>query len=296
LDKILGGGIPCGTLTQIYGLEGGGKTTLAYHIVGEGIKNGYETVFIALEGYSKPYARACGVDVDSELFSVVAMEFAETAFNLTLELVRQSPAKVFVMDSIKGVVSKSVMDKKLPTDDLDKGPTIGVSARTIGEFIRRIKLPINRKEVVFVVVNQLTTEIGFISRQVPSGGIQLQYFTDLKLNLYGKKDRTKQELTTTITVDKCKEWAVTPFGSTIIKIRHGEGIDRDEDLLRVCRVAGIVKKAGTWFNYKDKKWQGSESFCAAMSDLDLRNELYKQAYEASVAITNKEIEEDDGTE
>jgi recombination protein RecA len=293
LDRILGGGLPGGTIVQIYGPEGAGKTTLAYHIAAESVRNGHETVLIPLEGYSKLYAQACGIDVDSEKFSAVSMDFAEHTFNLTIELVRQSGARVIVMDSIIGTASKSILDKKQPTEDIDKGPSIGISARTIGDFISKVQHPIRRREAILVVVNQLRSEIGrFITKNAPAGGKALQYFTDVKLNLYGKVDRAAGKTETTITIDKGKEWDVTPFATTTVDIYHSKGIDKIKDLLLVCERSGIIKKAGAWYSYNNERWQGIDAACEFVrGNSDLKDKLIEEMVKVVVEVVELQEEE-----
>ncbi len=292
LDKILGGGIPEGTITQIYGLEGVGKSTASYHIIGSAIKNGYETCLIALERYSEDYAAACGVDIRSPLYRVVSASFAEHTFNTIIYMIRETPIKVIVVDSIVAVPPKSVLEKKQPTQDMDKGPTIGAMSRVISDFIKKVQLSIRRNGIILILVNQFTTNIGgYHSSLSPDGGLSLQYNTDIKIKMHGKEvDRNNSDKTTvSLTLDKSKLWGTTSRGSTKIDIYHGKGIDLYADLMNICESGGVISKKGAWYSYGDIKWQGTKGFRELLEkDEKLANEIKEKAKTAEVKWLNEE--------
>jgi len=299
LDKILGGGIPAGTITQIYGPETSGKSTLAYHIAGQAVKLGYKTAYFGIEGYSEQYAQACGVDTKSKLFTPLSGDFAEEIFNMCIEGVRNHDLKVIVMDSIVAAIPKANIDKKQPTDNMDKGPNIGAKARSIGYFVEQLQNPIRRKHAMFIAVNQLRSNIGrFVTSLKPAGGMALQYYSDVKISMWGKED-ANGNVESKVTVKKGKEWEVIPFGATVLYMRHGHGIDINRDVLLVCEKAGIIKKGGSWYTYKfgeeEVKFQGLGNFSEALRDKpELREELYQKATQANIkveVIENEESEE-----
>ena len=300
LDRVLGGGLPGGAIVQIYGPESAGKTTLAYHIAGQAIKLGYPTLYIGLEGYSEQYARACGVDTDSDKFHPVSGDFAEEIFNMCIEGLRNYDLKVVIMDSITAAVPKANIDKKQPTESIDKGPSIGAKARTVGYFVEQLQHPIRRKQGLFVTVNQLRTNIGkFTSGLKPSGGMALQYYTDVKISMWGSEDRSTGAIETKVTVSKGKEWDVIPWGTTTLHMEHGKGIDIDRDVITVCEKAGIIKKAGSWYSYNngtdEMKYQGLAAFSDELkSNLALKEELYERAAQSQVEVEIIEGEDNDG--
>lgn len=290
LDRILGGGLPGGTLVQIYGPEGAGKSTLAYHIAGQAVKLGYSTMYIGLEGYSKQYARACGVDIDSDKFHPVSGDFAEEIFNMCIEGLRNYDLEVVVMDSITAAVPKANIDKKQPTEGIDKGPSLAAKARTVGYFVEQLQHPIRRKHGLFVTVNQLRSNIGkFSSGLKPSGGLALQYYTDVKISMWATEDRTTGAVESKVVVHKGKEWDVIPWGTTILHMEHGKGIDVDYDVITICERAGIIKKAGAWYSYElgteTLKFQGLAAFAKELKEnLVLRDELYGKATQSQVEV------------
>lgn len=305
LDKVLGGGFPGGSIIQLYGLEKSGKTTLAYRTAAQAVKNGYSTLLIPLEKYSEQYAEACGLDINSENLHIVAADYAELVFNLCIEAVRNYDTKVIIMDSISAATPKADLEKKQKTEDMDKGFNIGTQARSISDFIRKIQQPVRRKEAIFLTVNQLSYEISrWGGRRVPKGGLQLQYFSDIKINMWGKEYTKVVEpyIETILTVDKGKDFDIVPYGTTTLTIHHAKGIDVETDLIAACEKIGIVQKKGAWYVYKDNKIQGMSNFASLLKEnFDLRNELFdaatKSKFEVDVSLPeDEETEEEENNE
>lgn len=286
LDKVLGGGFPGGSVIQLYGPEKSGKTTLAYHVAGCAVKAGYSTLLIPLEKYSEQYAEACGVDIHANNLHVFAADYAELVFNICIEAIRNYDAQVIVMDSISAAIPKADLVKKQKTDDMDKGYNIGSQARAISDFIRKIQSPIRRKEAIFLTVNQLSYEISkWGGRKKPKGGEAFQYFSDIKLNMWGTENKVDKFIESRITVDKGKDWDVVPYGLTTLVIRHAQGIDVVMDLINACERAKIVEKKGSWYTYGEHKAQGMNNFAALLKeDPELRNDLFEKATSADIEI------------
>jgi recombination protein RecA len=286
LDKVLGGGFPGGSVIQLYGQESSGKTTLAYRTAAQAVKLGYSTLLIPLEKYSEQYAEVCGIDLSSPKFHVVAADYAELVFNLCIEAVRNYDTQVIIMDSISAARPKADIEKKQKTEAMDKGFNIGTQARAISDFIGKIQGPIRRKEAMFLTVNQLSYRIGRwgASRQ-PKGGEALQYFSDVKLNMWGKVNKATQDITVYITVDKGKEWEIIPFGSVVLNLAHAKGFDIESDLINACEKAKIVTKKGSWYNYGDINAQGLTGFADLLrTDHNLKNDLYDKAAKANIEV------------
>jgi len=296
LDVVLGGGFPGGSISQIYGPESSGKTSLAYNVVAQAVQNQFETLLLSLEDYSEVYAQACGIDTESPYYHVLAGESAEHVFNFTVDAARNSDVRVIVMDSISAASPKSNLEKKQKTTNLDKGLKPGEKARLIGHFIEQVKPPVLRKELVFVTVNQLRSDIGkFVSGLKPSGGMALQYFSNIKISLWGRKDNTKQEIETSVRVEKGKDWDVIPFGVTTLYFIHGKGVDIERDILLTCEKGNIVNKSGSWLSYiddsgKEHKYQGMDNFATVLrSDLTLRDELRSKATNVEADVEEESI-------
>ena len=282
LDLKLGGGIPVGMITQLYGPELSGKSTLLQYIIGNALRMGKHVLYIPQESYSKEYAKICGIDIDSPLLTIRAFEFGEHAVNFIVEAVRNYDTDVVALDSLPSIVPRKGIEKKAPTDDMDKGPEIGLRARLLGNFVERLSVPLIRKPAAFIAVNQVRTDIGrFMSSQKPTGGIGLQHYTGLKLSMWGKTIANKDGnsiIESNVIIKKGKVWMVREFASTKFLVEHGIGIYLDHHLLNVCSVAGIVKKSGSWYQYKTHKFQGADGFVEVMrSDNGLRKELVEAA-------------------
>ncbi len=274
LDNILGGGLPGGSITQIYGPEQSGKTSLAYRIAGESIRRGYSTLLVPLEGYSKPFAKACGIETEASNLHVISADFAELLFNTCIEAVRNYDTKVIVMDSIAAAIPRSDLEKKQKVEDGDPSFNVGTRAKAIGSFIQQMQIPLKRKEAVFVTVNRLTADINrYGGSMKPGGGQTLQYDSDIKISMWGKSNRDEKIIETDVTVMKGKEDGVDLFGATTLYFAHGQGVDVFRDLITVCEAKSIITKGGAWYTYGEQKFQGLAGFAEVLKN---NKELYQE--------------------
>lgn len=259
LDRLLGGGVPSGTITQVIGRESTGKSTLCLHIIASALKEGHKVSFVPLEGWSKPYADALGVKEDDPNLSIWTAEFAEYTFNLLIDLIRNSDADVFVLDSITAPVTRKQLVKKQPVQEMDKGPEIAAKSRAISDFLDKIQGVVKQRQLVFICVNQLRSQITKMGGyDGPAGGKALQYYTDLKLWLT-KKDImvTPPYIETTLKIKKAKVWGVAQHSQTVLSVGGRVlGIDKVKDLVSACEKAGIVDKSGKWIKYGEHSWNG----------------------------------------
>lgn len=286
IDKILGGGFPGGRLTQIYGQEKVGKTTLLYSAIAEGQKMGLTSVLLSLEGtYDKYYAKACGIDVDSNTFNVFSSDNAEAGFNTIISLLMDSDAKIIAIDSIAAANPRANVEKKHAEKPSDPGAVIGARSRVITDFITNALIPMLRQDITLIVANQLRTKIntmGGRSPLVPAGGQALQYFTTVKVNMW-KPNRSGT--TTEVVVDKGKDWFIDAYQACTIDIVHGKGINKEKEMIYLGVEAGLIKQAGSWFSYNNYKWHGAEDAAEVLcTDTAIRDELRNSIYESGVGI------------
>lgn len=295
MDRILGGGIPGGRITQIYGEEGVGKTTLLYHAIAEAQKMGLTSVLVSQEGtYDAQYAAACGVDVDADTFVVYSADFAEVGLNLVVELLRSSDAKLIGIDSIAAVNPRVNVEKKQPIKDIDSGPNIGAKARVLSDFLDKSLIAMLRNDVMMIFINQWRTKIvthGFgRSKLVPSGGQALQYYTTLKIKMY--KDSAncdENKITSNIVIDKGKDWGIKRFHACKIEIADGRGVDKEKEVVRVGTELGIIKRAGAWYSYNGMKAQGVDGAADFLrNDDDMVANIIEQIYATDVTGISKE--------
>ncbi len=312
LDRILGGGLPSGSFTQIYGPEQSGKTSLAYRIAGQAVKMGKDTLLVPLEGYDEIFARACGIDTSADNFHVFSADFAELTFNMCIQAVRDYGVEVVVMDSISAAVPRKDLEKEQKVEDGDPGFNVGNRARSIGSFVGKLQMALKRRGAIFVTVNRLTASITKMGgSMVPAGGMVLQYDSDIKINMWGRapsfKDmlQGKNIIESSVSVTKGKMEGIRLFGATELYCLHGVGIDIHRDLITESLNIGTVEKSGAWFKYGDYKFQGMTKFA---DELRINEELYNDltekvntsiALREAVKVTKlkaKSTEEDDEEE
>lgn len=281
IDRILGGGIPSGRITQIYGQEGVGKTTLLYSIIAQAQRLGKPTVLVSLEGtYDKHYIEENGVDINAETFSLYSSESAEDAYNLMIDLIRNSDVKVIAVDSIVAANPRA-KDKKFAVKDGDPGPAIGIRSRLLGDFLNNIIVPMDRQQVALIFVNQLRTKInvrGGRSFAEPAGGYALQYYTTLKINMYKE---SRLGATTNVLIQKGKDWYIKTFNSHMIDIYHAKGIDKEKEIVDLGIELDFIRKAGSWYHYEDFKWHGVQSATEELrNNLNIREDLVNKIMES----------------
>lgn len=301
IDRILGGGFPSGLISQVYGYERVGKTTLIYHTIAEAQKMGLEVAFLSLEGcYREDYAQACGIDTASNNFALFGADFAESAFNTVIEILRQTNTKLIVIDSITAAVARINLEKKQSTKDAEKGPQIGAHAKVIGDFVQKLVGILNRNNAVVIFTNQYRAEIkSWGGRDVPSGGKALQYFTSIKLKMHkkpiglGGTPVSKRTATTEVTIEKSKELIAPVYGTCEVDITHGIGIDRDKELFTMGKALGIIEKKGAWFSFDTFKWHGGDDVIADIRSNDMLHSSLETKIMADKNITFEVCKEEE---
>ena len=272
LDNILGGGIPSGSFVQVYGLTGSGKTTLSSTFLGNAIKMGKKCTYIHVEELDKRYMTACGVDFEAPNFTYWSSDYAERIFN-TLREGFLDDLDVAVIDSVGFLTSKMVMDTEQVVDKSDKSAPIAATARMMGDFMRKIKQPLFRRQGIIIATNHVTTKFNrYGASEVAAGGLKLQYATSIRMKLWAKPIKDSRSIETSITLDKTKDF--DSFGSTTLNIVWKEGIDKIHDIARLAIQGDIAEKKGAWIAYNGNKFQGLEAFKEALkTDETLRNSV-----------------------
>jgi recombination protein RecA len=258
LDVALGvGGLPRGRITEIYGPEGSGKTTIAQHIVAAAQKLGGVAAFIDMEHALDPrYAVQCGVDTESLYIS--QPDTGEQALEIAEALVRSGALDVIVIDSVAALVPRAEIEGEMG----DSHP--GLQARLMSQALRKLSGAIKQSNAVMIFTNQLREKIGvmFGSPETTSGGRALKFYATVRLDVrritsikvHGDiiGHRTRVRVT--------KNKVAPPFRVAEFDIMFGEGISREGDLLDVGLDLGLLNKRGSYYYYdEDLMAQGREN-------------------------------------
>lgn len=258
LDYALGvGGIPRGRVTEIYGPESSGKTTLCLHVIAEAQKTGGLAAFIDAEhALDVNYAKKLGVDTANLLLS--QPDYGEQALEITDTLVRSNALDVIVIDSVAALVPRSEIEGEMGD------ATMAVQARLMSQALRKLTGAISKSKTAVVFINQLRSKIGimFGNPETTTGGNALKFYASLRLDIRriaAIKDgndvignRTKVKIV--------KSKIAPPFKEVEFDILYNEGISKTGDLLDLAVNFGIVKKSGAWFTFDEDRFQGREQF------------------------------------
>ena len=285
LDAAMGiGGVPKGRITEIYGPESSGKTTLALHITSEAQKTGGYAAFIDAEHAMDPvYAKKLGVDMDNLLIS--QPDTGEQALDIVETLVRSGALDVIIIDSVAALVPKAELDG-------DMGDThVGLQARLMSQALRKLTGTVAKSRTAVIFINQIRHKIGvmFGSPETTTGGNALKFYSSLRLDIrrIAQIKEGDQVVGNRTRVKVVKNKIAPPFKITEFDIMYGEGISYEGDLLDLAVQANIISKMGAWFSYnKDKIGQGRENAKRFLSENEsVRNEI-ENAVKSFLGIEN----------
>ena len=273
LDAALGiGGIPRGRITEIYGPESSGKTTLTLHIIAEAQKMGGYAAFIDAEHAMDPeYAKKLGVDTDNLLIS--QPDTGEQALDITETLVRSGALDIIVIDSVAALVPKAELDGDMGDSHM------GLQARLMSQALRKLTGSVSKSKTSVIFNNQIRHKIGvmFGSPETTTGGNALKFYASIRLDIrrIGQIKEGDQVVGNRTRVIVVKNKVAPPFKNTEFDIMYGEGISYEGDLLDLAIQADIVNKMGAWYSYnKEKIGQGRENAKRYLQDNEnVRNEI-----------------------
>jgi recombination protein RecA len=258
LDLALGvGGIPRGRVTEIFGPEASGKTTLAQHIVAEAQKQGGVCAFVDMEHALDPaYAARCGVDVENLYIS--QPDTGEQALEIAETLVRSGAVDVVIIDSVAALVPRSEIEGDMGD------PTMGVQARLMSQALRKLSGAIKQTNTAVVFTNQLRMKIGvmFGNPETTTGGRALKFYASVRLDIRRIESiKSGQDVVGNRTrVRVVKNKVAPPFKVAEFDIMYNEGISKVGDLLDLGVKMDLIEKRGSFYSYNDERMaQGREN-------------------------------------
>ena len=258
IDDVLGvGGYPKGRIVEIFGPESSGKTTLALHAIAECQKQGGRAAFVDAEHAIDPvYAKNLGVDIDELILS--QPDSGEQALEIVEMLAGSKAIDLIIVDSVAALVPQAELDGVMSDN------SVGLQARLMSKAMRKLAGILNKADCSVIFINQLREKVGVMygNPETTSGGRALKFYASIRIDIR-RVDAIKSGsdiVGNTCRVKVVKNKVAAPFKQCEIEIIYGKGISRESEVLDKAVELGLIKKAGSWFEYKGNKIaQGREA-------------------------------------
>jgi len=293
LDLALGvGGIPRGRITEIFGPESSGKTTVCQHVIAEAQRRGGIAAFIDVEHALDPgYARACGVNVDELLVS--QPDTGEQALAITETLIRSGGVDIVVLDSVAALVPRAEIEGEMGDS------FVGIQARLMSQALRKLTGAVSRSNTALVFTNQLREKIGvmFGNPETTPGGRALKFYASVRLDIRRVETiKTGTEsVGNRVRVKVVKNKVSPPFRVAEFDVMYGEGISTEGGLLDVGVAMDVVTKTGAWFTFGETRLgqgrEASKEFLKGNADISTEIDRRIRAKISDVTLPVEGIEE-----
>ncbi|MGB9701968.1 MAG: recombinase RecA [Candidatus Kapaibacteriota bacterium] len=264
VDTAIGiGGIPRGRMTEIFGPESSGKTTLCLHMIAEAQKLGGIAAFVDTEhALDINYAQRVGVDLNNLLLS--QPEFGEQALDIVETLVRSNAIDIVVVDSVAALTPRVEVEGDMGDAQM------GSQARLMSQAMRKLNAAIGKSKTAVVFTNQLRSKIGVIygNPETTTGGNALKFYASVRIDIR-RKDIIKEGteiIGNRVKVKIVKNKVAPPFKEVEIDILYNEGISKIGDMIDLATEFGIISKTGSWFAYNEERVQGKDAMKKLIKD------------------------------
>lgn len=264
VDFAIGiGGIPRGRITEIFGPESSGKTTLCLHMIAEAQKLGGIAAFVDTEhALDVNYAQKVGVDLNNLLLS--QPEFGEQALDIVETLVRSNAVDIIVIDSVAALTPRVEIEGDMGDSQM------GSQARLMSQAMRKLNAAIGKSKTSVVFTNQLRSKIGVIygNPETTTGGNALKFYASVRIDIR-RKDIIKEGsdiIGNRVKVKIVKNKVAPPFKEVEVDILYNEGISKIGDMIDIATENGIVNKTGSWYAFAEERVQGKEALKKLMKE------------------------------
>ena len=283
LDDALGvGGYPKGRIIEIFGPESSGKTTLALHAIAECQKQGGRAAFVDAEHAIDPvYAKNLGVDVDELILS--QPDNGEQALEIVEMLASSGAISLIIVDSVAALVPQAELDGEMGDS------SVGLQARLMSKAMRKLAGVLNKQNCAIIFINQLREKVGVMygNPETTSGGRALKFYASIRIDIRRTEAlKTGSDIVgNTVKVKIVKNKVSPPFKTCELDIIYGQGISKESEILDKAVELGLIKKSGSWFEYKGSKIaQGREAAKEYLkTNEDIAKELTEQIKSGVIA-------------
>lgn len=274
IDRALGiGGIPRGRITELYGVESSGKSTLALHIVSECQRSGGVAAYVDAEhALDYGYCNTLGIQLDDLLIS--QPDSGEQALGIVESLVRTGEIALIVIDSVASLVPQVELEGEMGQS------FVGLQARLMSQAMRKLTAVTSKSNTALIFINQLREKVGITygNPEVTPGGRALKFYSTIRMELRRgtaiDNDKTQEGFNCKIKIVKNK--LSPPYRTVEVPLMYGRGFDACASLIEVASKDGLIQKVGSWYTLNGEKFQGINALAAYLTtNLDIRNGLEK---------------------